>query len=530
MGVVKDSAPAGQYAQPQEVARVLQIEDAEADAELLLDALRNDGIECVTRLVDNEQAFVDALETFAPDIILSDLSLPGFNGYRALELLRERDPVLPFIFVSGTMGEEVAVEALRKGATDYVLKDNPVRLAPAVRRALRDAAEQRNFGRLEAELMRAQRFESLALLAGGLSHDLRNLLQPLLLAADALDEYKDDPRLGRLGGLVRSCGQRGLEMVSSMLAFARGARQAEQVRLGGLFQAVALLLQGSVPRSVKLEISESDDPELQFEGNQTELQQCLLNLCLNAIQAMPDGGTVRVGARRLKLDETFFSAGEKAVPGDFLELTVSDSGTGMSPETMAKLFQPFFSTKPGGTGLGLMSCKRIVESYGGVMRVRSVVGEGSTFALYLPLQPAEEGEAGRSTSLPAGQGERVLIVAENAGKLALLADSLGSYGYDVRSEQSGAAALLSLERDGLPQLVIVDADMSLLTGVRTLAALVERDYRGAVLMLARPEAPPDLEGLPDSLDLHLLDKPVQVDALLYTVRDALDSARRRAQQ
>lgn len=506
---------------PDGTVRVLQVEDSSADAEMVSDGLHKAGLDCAINLVDSETAYLRALDEFAPDIVLSDLSLPGFDGYHALQLLRERDKLLPFIFVSGTMGEDVAVEALHQGATDYVLKGSPARLAPAVRRALRDAAERRRFDRLEAELLRAQRFESLALLAGGLSHDLRNLLQPLLLAADTLDDYQADPRLARLGGLIRGCGTRGLEMVSSMLTFARGARKSEQVRVRALFDAVSLLLQGSVPAGINLHIVPSSVPNLQFEGNHTELQQCLLNLCLNAIQAMPEGGTLRVSAEPVVLDADFFAPTESAKSGKYLELCVSDTGVGMSTDVMGHLFQPFFTTKASGTGLGLMSCKRIVEGNNGVLRVHSTAGEGSRFCLFLPLDAASDDvDVG---PLPVGKGEHVLVVAENAAKLLLLADTLDSYGYAVRREQSGTAALQSLQRSGLPQLVIIDADMSLLTGVRTLAALIDHDYAGGVLLLTRPDAPPDLDGLPPLPHLHLLDKPVQTDRLLRSVRACLDA-------
>ena len=293
--------------------RVLQVEDSALDAELVLGELDADGIDYDVRLVDDEQPFLEALEQFQPDIVLSDLSMPGFSGQRALELLRERDEDTPFIFVSATLGEEAAIEALRNGATDYILKQNPARLASAVRRALSEAEAQRAARRAESELIRAQRFESLAMLAGGLSHDLRNLLQPLLLAGDSLQDYQDDPRLARLGTLVRDCGKRGLEMVQSMLSFARGARRAEQVRLGGLLEALGLLLQGSMPRSVNMDVA-LDDPEVSFEGNHTELQQCLLNLCLNAIQAMPDGGHLRIESAQVQLDGGFLPGRRGAAP------------------------------------------------------------------------------------------------------------------------------------------------------------------------------------------------------------------------
>lgn len=502
--------------------RILQVEDSTLDAELVLGELDADGLDYEARLVDDERLYVEALETFRPDIVLSDLSMPGFSGQRALELLRARDDDTPFIFVSAKLGEEAAIEALRNGATDYILKQNPARLASAVRRALSEAEAQRAARRAESELIRAQRFEALAMLAGGLSHDLRNLLQPLLLAGDSLQDYADDPRLARLGALVRDCGKRGLDMVQSMLSFARGARRAEQVRLGGLMEALDLLLQGSLPRSITMEVA-LDDPDLSFEGNHTELQQCLLNLCLNAIQAMPDGGLLRIESSCVTLPESFFNEGEKPRNGDYLCLTVVDTGVGMEQHTLERLFEPFFSTKESGTGLGLLSCKRIVASHGGVMRVDSAPGEGTTFRLYIPLMGLrEEGGAteGDHDSLE-GNAERVLVVVEEAAQLSLLSDMLDAYGYQAHASQSGTAALQWIEAHGVPDVVVMDAEMNLFTGVRTLAALVDHGYQGPVLLLARPESPPNLDELPALDHLLVVDKPVTTRALLRTLRRAL---------
>jgi signal transduction histidine kinase len=504
--------------------RVLQIEDSQLDAELVLSELDADAIEYDVRLVDEEGHYLAELEGFDPHIVLSDLSMPGFSGQRALELLRERDQDLPFIFVSATLGEEAAIEALRNGATDYILKQNPARLASAVRRALREAEAQRARRRAETELIRAQRFESLAMLAGGLSHDLRNLLQPLLLAGDSLQDYQEDPRLARLGRLVRDCGKRGLDMVQSMLSFARGARRAEQVRVGALLDALGLLLQGSVPRLITLEMN-ANDPELSFDGNHTELQQCLLNLSLNAIQAMPEGGKLRIETSQATLLATFFQPDEEAPAGNYICLTVADTGCGMDEEVLSHMFEPFFTTKDTGTGLGLISCKRIVVAHGGVMRVESQPGQGTRFHIYIPLvdQRCETTELDEEMDLQ-GEAERVLVVVEEAGQLSLLVDTLDSWGYQAHASQSGTAALQWIEAQGVPDLVVLDADMNLFTGVRTLAALFDHGYRRAVLLLARPDAPPDMDELPVMEHLYLVDKPISTQKLLRTVRDALETS------
>ena len=504
--------------------RVLQVEDSELDAELVLAELDADSISYEVRLVDDEARFVAALDEFKPHIVLSDLSMPGFSGQHALELLRQRDEDLPFIFVSATLGEDAAIEALRNGATDYILKQNPARLASAVRRALAEADVRRASRRAEAQLIRAQRFESLAMLAGGLSHDLRNLLQPLLLAGDSLQDYQDDPRLARLGKLVRDCGKRGLDMVQSMLSFARGARRAEEVRLGDLLNALDLLLQGTVPRSVAMELA-IEDSELSFEGNHTELQQCLLNLCLNAIQAMPDGGQLRIETAQVQLQPDFFLPEEQSSQGRYLRISVIDSGAGMSPAVLERLFEPFFTTKETGTGLGLMSCKRIVSTHGGVMRVDSEPGKGTRFDLYIPLEElAADSEHGGSKDGLDGSGEHVLVVVEEAGQLSLMVDTLNAYGYDAHASQSGTAALQWIAACGLPDMVVLDADMNLYTGVRTLLALTEQGYAGAVILLGRPEAPPDLHELPPFDHLYVINKPLTTQVLLKTLRKALLAA------
>ena len=499
--------------------RVLQVEDSALDAELVLGELDADNIAYETRLVDDEARYTQALVEFEPHIVLSDLSLPSFSGQHALQLLRENDQETPFIFVSATLGEEAAIEALRNGATDYILKQNPARLASAVRRAMAEVEARRARRRAEDEMIRVQRFESLAMLAGGLSHDLRNLLQPLLLAGDSLQNYQDDPRLARLGSLVRDCGRRGLEMVQSMLTFARGARRAEQVRLGNLLEALGLLLQGSVPRAITMNMQIAD-PELSFSGNHTELQQCLLNLCLNAIQAMPDGGDLRIETSRVTLEEDFFINGEHRQTGEHLCLAVVDSGQGMDDATLKRLFEPFFTTKDAGTGLGLLSCKRIVASHGGVMRVESKSGQGTRFSLFIPLIELIEDANGSEEDLQ-GSAERVLVVVEEAAQLTILSDTLDAYGYRAHTSQSGTAALQWIEANGVPELVLMDAEMNLLTGVRTLAALVESGYSGAVVLLARPDAPPDLDELPQLEHLYLVDKPVSTKNLLLTLRKAL---------
>lgn len=428
--------------------RLVLVEDSADDAELLEDRLRAEGLDLELVRVEDEAALRAALAA-GPDIVLSDVSLPGFSGYRALEIVRERDRLVPFVFFSGTIDEAMAVDALRGGANDYVLKDNPVRLPSAVARAIREARGERERERAEKELMRAQRLESLALLAAGLSHDLRNVLQPLLIVPELMEEYSEDPRIRRLAALVAESGRRGHEMAESMLSFVRGSRaSSEAVAVDALFDSVRMLLQGSLPAGVRLAFV-LEDPGLAIDGNRTELQQCLLNLGLNALQAMGSGGgTLRIEARADR-------GGDGA---RWTCLKVVDDGPGIEPEALGRLFTPFYTTKPDGTGLGLLSCKRIVEARGGRIAVDSAPGRGTTVSLWFPQRDAEEQWA-PEPAWREGVGERILLLDRDATRASLLANALASQGYDPAVARDLEAGCGQIERDGPPALLLVGSDV-----------------------------------------------------------------------
>ncbi len=507
-----------------EPVRILLVEDSELDAELILDELAADGLEFTSHRVESEAAFVEALDAFRPELIVSDLSMPDFSGYLALEIAHAKVPRVPFMFVSGTMGEDAAVRALRGGATDYVLKHNLTRFSSAVRRALAEANERNARERIEQDLLRAQRYESLALLASGLSHDLRNVLQPISMGASMLaDDERDDVR--KAAQLITDCTQRGLDIVASMLSFARGSNAArERVKVNVLLDALAMLLRGTMPRNVALRV-EIVDNTIEVDGNYTELQQCLLNLCLNAVQAMPDGGDLRVDVGCVEIGHEFFAAGETRAPGRYLKIDIADSGIGMSEEVRSNLFTPFFTTKKSGTGLGLISCRRILTNHQGFIRVASTPGAGTTFALYLPLHDAKEPDSISRSEAPKGNGELVLIVVENAGKLVMLSDTIEAHGYRSLIAQSGTAALQMLESHGLPAVVVMEAQMNLMTGVRTATRLIEQQFSGPVILIAK-DGLIDRDELPPLQRIRVIGKPVNPTELLETLAEELVVAKR----
>jgi len=486
---------------------ILLVEDSAVDAELVADMLVESGILAVFERAEDEEGLIALLTGKRFDIVLSDLSMPGFSGMRALEVVREVHPSMPFVFVSGTMGEELAVQALQQGAADYILKHTPGRLPSAVARAVREARGDAERKRVEVELMRAQRLESMSLLAAGLSHDLRNILQPLLIVPDLLKSHSADPKISHLADVIAECGLRGHEMAESMLSFVRGSRRAsENIEVARLFSAVELLLRGSLPSSVKLQIQLLQE-DLSLEGNFTELQQVLLNLALNAIQAMPDGGSLQLLAEPVT-----------DVDGNgHLCLRVIDQGTGMSADVLENLFSPFFTTKSNGTGLGLLSCKRIVEGMQGSIQVSSELGVGSRFDLLLPINGRFHARSDITSNAPVGENQLVLVVDNTATRLSLLGNALSSQGYRLALAADAAAALLHVRAQGMPDAVVIDTDLPLMAAGQLLGELQALGYAGPVLLLEDPAQPVDAGLLPPGLLVQTLRKPLEMQHVFRAV-------------
>ena len=490
--------------------RILLVEDMPDDAERVVAQILAAGMRASFQRVDEETQLLAALQAFQPDVVLAELNMAAFSGLQALDIVRLAQPDLPFLFLSSTTGEDAAVAALQRGASDYILKHQPARLPSAVARAVRDARANGDRQRVEGELMRAQRLESLSLLAAGLSHDLRNILQPLLIVPELLKARTQDPQMLHMADVIAECGRRGHEMAESMLSFVRGSPKSnERVQVHHLFEAVQLLLRGTLSSDVELRV-EAAGATLSVDGNYTELQQVLLNLALNALQAMPDGGRLS-----LRVDPEGNRDGRP-----WLVISVIDEGIGMDAETQQRLFSPFFTTKPDGTGLGLMSCKRIVESCGGRIAVTSAPGQGTRFDLHLPVSQQRDLPVPPSAPMAAGKGQSILVVDAEATRLSLLGNALSSQGYLLQLASDGAAALRAVRPDAMPALVILDGGAQLLPASALLAELSQRGFLGAALLL-RDEACTSPVTAPPGISLHVLRKPLQMQQVFRSVAKAL---------
>ncbi|HXE43038.1 MAG TPA: response regulator, partial [Candidatus Baltobacteraceae bacterium] len=278
---------------------VLHLEDSENDHILVAEMLRAEGMECEFVFVKTEGDFESSLKRNSFDVIISDFSLPSCDAIKALEIAQEISPQTPFIFFSGTIGEEVAIEMLKKGATDYVLKQRPGRLVAAVRNALRASGERVRIQRMEDEMrqlqeqfLRAQRLESLGALVGGIAHDLNNMLVPVIVGVDILRQEKlsDDAR--SMMQTMENSARRSAEMVKQMLLFARGGETNKAIiHLTPLIKEMCRIISDTFPKSIqcKVQLDKYSWPVL---GVTTQLHQVLLNLCVNARDAMPKGGTL----------------------------------------------------------------------------------------------------------------------------------------------------------------------------------------------------------------------------------------------
>lgn len=496
---------------------VLIIEDSAADAELITRHLVEAGFEVNHKVVDNSAKLRDALRERAWDVVLADFCLPGFDAYGALGILREIDPDTPFIVVSGVIGDERAIELMRLGARDYVLKENLARLPAAVQREIREArqrAERRaaeaalrrseesrvllataldsattpisicdaggvtvwinmaftgstgftfeeavgrnlrmlidsgqndaairahqvealragrpwsgemvnrrkdgslypdfvtltpvrgELGRIthfiaimhdlseqkqqEAQLMQARRLESIGELTGGIAHDFNNLLTVILGNAELISErLRGDVDLGPLAEMICTAAERGADLTRALLAFAsQQDLEPQVVDVNRLIMNMEGLLRRSLGEAAEVHVVAA--PGLGAAHiDPAQLESALLNLCLNARDAMAEGGTLTIETQQRHLDAEDGSEALALLPGEYVMVAVSDTGCGIQPEHLARVFEPFFTTKDKskGTGLGLPRVYGFVKQSGGRINIYSEVGHGTTVKMYLP--------------------------------------------------------------------------------------------------------------------------------------------------
>jgi len=379
--------------------------------------------------------------------------------------------------------------------------------------------------KLESQFLRAQRLESIGTMASGIAHDLNNILSPILMAVGILRRSLGEGDHDKLLNIVESSAERGAGIVKQVLTFARGV-EGDRVLLQPkhLVTELAKIMSQTFPRNI--DIQTRFPAELwTVTGDATQIHQVLLNLCVNARDAMPAGGSIVIGAENVEVDEHFASMNPGAQLGPHVVFRVTDTGSGISSETMDKIFDPFFTTKEvgKGTGLGLATVIGIVKSHGGFLTVQSQIGFGTTFRAFLPASPDAAAAAPTEAleSAPLGQGELILVVDDEMPIRDALVRTLQTNGYEAYTAEDGTDALaLYFQRRNEIALVLTDLAMGQMDGITLVRSLRKLNPQVKVIV-SSGQITKENHAVLSGLGIPCLDKPYTADRLLRALRTTL---------
>jgi two-component system cell cycle sensor histidine kinase/response regulator CckA len=630
--------------------RALLLEHSSDDVELILLQLSESGFRVDHTLAETKEQFRAAVAKNSYDVVLADYRLPSWTGLDAFRELRNAGNDIPFLLVTGTLGEEAAVECIKQGVNDYILKDRLSRLPVALTRALtekalreenerahealrlsearnRDLVENSVYGifrvsadgrfldanpgllrilgcadavelkslnlasdvfrfpeqhlqlmaacrepgqirageaewrrrdggilavrlhlrrlpatgdsgaleviaedvtevrAMERQLREAQKFEAIGQLAGGVAHDFNNAVGAILGWAElGLEENREHPQVAERFSRIREQAERAAALTRELLAFARRqVLQPRAVDLNSVISGLVSFLDKIIGKHIEFKFLQAPlDP---VKADPTQIEHALMNLCLNARDAMPDGGSLRIETEMVELDESYCRFYPYVTAGRYAVICVSDTGVGMDVETRGRIFEPFFSTKEHGksTGMGLATVYGIVKQHGGFIHVYSEPSEGSLFRVYIPAmdRATGAGTAAKAPSLAEMRGTETILLAEDHESIREMArQTLVGLGYRVLSASDGEEALRLCEHE-MPALAILDVIMPKLGGPLTAAKLVERSATMRVLFTSGYSA--SSECVPaGGIHRHFLQKPYSPTTLGRLVREILD--------
>lgn len=506
--------------------RVLIIEDSEDDTALIVRELRRSGYETEFKRVDSEAALKSVLALQDWDLVISDFSMPQFSGTDALKLVRTMGSEAPFIFVSGTMGEDTAVAALKNGAQDYLVKTNLKRLAPAVQRELQEAEDRRERKRLEQHVQHLQKFEAIGRLAGGIAHDFNNTIGAIMGWAEmGYDEAQEGSRLRDRFEKIRDQAVWAGKLTSQLLTFARRqVLQPRGVNLNTLIDEGMKLLYRIIGAQFEVRVLKSRELEIALI-DPTQVQQALMNLCLNARDAMPEGGILTIETQNVDVDEEYCRQHPSGRPGRYVMLSVSDTGVGMDKATLDRVFEPFFTTKEmgRGTGLGLATVYGVVKQHGGFVYAYSEPGNGTVFRLYFPVLvgAAEPPEIRVKESAQRGIG--TILVADDYDALReTTREMLLSLGYEVICAKDGAEAI-ELFRKNADQigLVLLDVVLPSHSGPEVFSQISAMRPGTKAIFVSGYSGDNALLNSAIQRGIAILQKPFSLSSLSHAVRDAM---------
>lgn len=497
--------------------RVLIVDDSEADAALESRELQAAGLSLEVRRVSDRDSLISSLKDFSPQLVLSDFTLERLEGPMALTLAREVNPDLPFLFVSWPVHEGTVVDAIRKGATDYVFKDQLRRLPLSVFRALREAEEREQFKRAQEQVIAQERLTALGQMASGIAHDFSNTLTPILGFSEILlahPEYWDDHKtLKEYLEIMNTSARDAIQVVERLREFYRKRKNVEAPFPVDLRQVVEQAVLFTKPRwrdqalaagaMIKVETDLYDLPKVL--GNDASFREVLTNLIFNAVDALPQGGTIDFKGRR---------------EDEAVVLEVSDNGIGMPEEVRKRCFEPFFSTKgKRGSGMGLSMSYGILRRYDAQLDVRSVQGKGTTFILRFSVYSSHvpNGAVSNAVITPKDAAVsrrplRILLVDDEPLVLQTLSGYLTGDGHSVESCKDAAEGLKCFEGGGF-DLVFTDWAMPGMNGAELARALKSRAGVPIVLITGFADL---MKSSPQHVDA-VLHKPPTLDSIRNTI-------------
>jgi len=373
---------------------------------------------------------------------------------------------------------------------------------------------------LEAQFLRAQRLESIGTLASGIAHDLNNALAPVLMIAELLQEKKPDPQSQMLLGELKNSAKRGANLVKQVLSFARGVDgQRTPLQARHLLLEIQQIAARTFPKSIKFYTDIS--PTLwTVLGDATQLHQVLMNLVINARDAMPDGGTLSICAENLFIDENYARMNLDASVGPYIAITISDTGMGMSEEVLERIFEPFFTTKEigKGTGLGLSTVMGIIKSHGGFVKVYSEVEQGSRFQMYLPSVEGGEIQPTESLNVLSGHGELIFVVDDESSIREITKMTLEAHNYKVLVANDGIEALsVYAQHKHEIALVLMDMMMPEMDGLSTIRVLQKMNSQVKIIAVSGLSSSDKVATVMSTGVKTFLPKPYTTQELLKTI-------------
>ncbi len=381
--------------------------------------------------------------------------------------------------------------------------------------------------KLEQQFFRAQRMESIGTLAGGIAHDLNNILAPILMSIDLLKSTATDAQAMAILETIEVSAKRGADIVRQVLTFARGIEgERIEIQVKHLLDDIKVIIKDTFPKDVRLQFSVPKETWT-IRGDPTQIHQVFLNLCVNARDAMPSGGSLTIKVENSVLDKQYAAMNLEVKPGRYVLISVTDSGSGISPHLVEKIFEPFFTTKEltKGTGLGLSTVQAIIKSHEGVINVYSELGKGTTFKVYLPAMdsPAEAQERlTQEIMVPRGKGETVMVIDDEPSILAITSQTLQAFGYRVLTATDGAeAAAIYAEHRQEVAVVLVDMVMPIMDGPALISVLTRMNPK--VKIIAASGFTTNADSVRTFSNVrHFIVKPYTASMLLRLIRTILD--------